>query len=102
MCFSVTIVDETKKSDICKDQCECCKILKKMTVSEDICKDQCECCEILKKMTVSEDKGTINSQKLFLFIKTIFEKYTPAFLSDFFAGFKVGAKNWNQKSPLDN
>ena len=53
MCFSVTIVDETKRSyqKGCKDQCECCK-------------NDSECC--LKKTRLSEDNsGTVNSQNPF-------------------------------------
>ena len=52
MCFSVTIVDATKKSHQkgCKDQC----------------KNDCECG--LKKTPLSEDNsGTVNSQNLFFF-----------------------------------
>ena len=64
MCFSVTIVDETKTSGICKDQCECYKLLKKIAVSENICKDQCECYKRLKTMTLSPgNSGTTHYEK---------------------------------------
>ena len=73
MCFSVTIVDETKKSGICKDHCECHKILEKMkngeNVFEDICKDHCECHKFwIENTTIAEgNPGTINYEKLFCF-----------------------------------
>ena len=61
MRFSVTIVDETKKSGICKDQCECCKMTVPVTKLTKLFRP------CMTKTTLSLDNtGTINSQKLFL------------------------------------
>ena len=65
MGFSVTIVDETKKSDICKDQCECCKMTVPDVMTVPVMTKLCRPC--MTKTTLSVDNpGTINSQKVFL------------------------------------